>query len=131
MWSLLQSPLIVGTDVRNMTPIMNKILNNNVLLDMHQDTSVQPGEFIGFSDACPGVCSVWTRPFNATTVFVVVLNTDGVAFDASVSAEQIGWSPTQPFDVLDVWSGARTRGHVGTYSSTVQSHGVLALILTQ
>ena len=42
LWSLTQSPLIVDTDVRNMTTIMKQALLNEELIAIHQSTSQQP-----------------------------------------------------------------------------------------
>lgn len=64
MWALLQSPLIIGTDVQNLTEIMRAVLFNDVLIEVHQDTSTPPGAFIAFDESCvnPLVCELWARP---------------------------------------------------------------------
>jgi alpha-galactosidase len=56
MWSINQSPLIVGTDVRNMTLVMNATLFNEALLAIHYDTTTPPGELIGLDSNCTLTC---------------------------------------------------------------------------
>jgi hypothetical protein len=47
LWSLTQSPLIVDTDVRNMSAIMTRALLNDELVALHQSTATAPGTQIG------------------------------------------------------------------------------------
>ena len=39
VWSLTQSPLLIATDVRNMTPLMREVLLNRELIELHQSTA--------------------------------------------------------------------------------------------
>jgi hypothetical protein len=48
LWSLTQSPLIVDTDVRNMSAIMTHALLNDELVALHQSTATAPGTQIGY-----------------------------------------------------------------------------------
>ena len=67
VWSLTQAPLIVDTDVRNMTKLMKAALLNKELIDIHQSTATPPGKFLGYW-ACdePLACGYWGRKITPT-----------------------------------------------------------------
>lgn len=46
--SLTQSPLVVDTDVRNMTQVMRTALLNPFLIPLHQTTATPPGTQLGY-----------------------------------------------------------------------------------
>ena len=153
MWSINQSPLIIGTDVRNMTSVMNSTLFNEALLSIHHDTTTPPGELIGFDSNCTAFfggleCQLWARrsttssidhlfrrsplgPTRTTAgdrVLVVLLNLGEHPHSIRLLTAQLGWSATASFAAVDAWSGNYST-HFGFIESVVEGHGVAAFIL--
>ena len=52
LWCLMSAPLLVVTDVRNMTSIMKEVLLNKDLIKINQDTTGPGGKRIGFDKTC-------------------------------------------------------------------------------
>jgi len=134
MWAINQSPLIVGTDIRNMTSIMKALLYNSDLIAIHQDTRTPPGQHIGFDINCaalvpPLECMIWSRVMFDESVVVVLLNSGSNPHKMTVLSSQIGWSKYQNFTSYDLWSKKKSSNHQAFFSDIVQSHGVVAIQL--
>ena len=52
LWCIMSAPLLVNTDVRNMTDIMKKVLLNKDLIKINQDTTSIGGKRISFDKSC-------------------------------------------------------------------------------
>lgn len=106
LWSLTQSPLIVATDVRNMTPIMTEALLNKELLDIHQSVSTPPGRFLAewMCDE-PLHCQVWGRKLNGdgSDWMVALVNTGKKSHSITVKWSVLGWPKSQQAHIRDLW----------------------------
>ena len=66
LWALTQSPLLVATDVRNLTAVMRQALLNEELVDLHQATATPPGGRLAHWRCTePLACQVWGRRLTA------------------------------------------------------------------
>lgn len=120
LWSLMQSPLLVATDIRNMTGIMKKLLLNPKFLAIHQNTQTPPGKYIGGDDTCAYpysnkiVCQLWVRPLADGSVLVALFNAQletsspavSIAFDFEKHREHLpsGWGANTTVRVEDIWN---------------------------
>ena len=105
IWWIVQSPLVVDTDVRLMTPIMKELLLNEKMIEIHQDTRTPPGWHVGGAWWCGapymGIeCQIWARKIftpswaeaSATDAMVVVLlNIDDKNLTLSFDFEHMLW----------------------------------------
>ena len=133
LWSLLQSPLIVATDVRELTPIMREAMLNSELLAAHQSTATPPGRRLGSVD-CGGLlqaCAVWGRPLapDNTTWLVALVNVGSKANSISIGWEMLGWDAARSAQVRDLWAHSDLPDATGSLAATVPSHGVAAFRL--
>jgi alpha-galactosidase len=136
LWSIYQSPLICATNVRNMTAIMNKILLNDKLLSIHQDTSTEAGKHIGGDATCSLLgeieCQYFLRLLHDGSVLLALFNAGSasltITFDFSQNAKHLpqGWGASGFQAVADdQWQrGWANTTVTGKYSATVDSHGV-------
>jgi alpha-galactosidase len=134
LWSLMQSPLIVSTNVRNMTSIMNETLFNKHLLSIHQDTRTPPGKSYGFPQSCGGKwgnlqCSLYARPLHDGSALMVMFNAGEEGQDISFDLSKV-WSNATAASGIDVWSGKQVTSENGAYRAYVEAHGVVAVHLT-
>merc|ERR1712023_604642 len=92
IWSITQSPLIVSTDVRNMSDVMAQTLLNEELIVIHQDTSTAPGRLMARQAGCEA-CHVWGRELPNSEWLVVLVNHNSNSSETvEFSFEQMGWS---------------------------------------
>jgi alpha-galactosidase len=139
LWSLYQSPLLVSTDVRNMTAVMTQALLNEKLVGIHQSTATPPGRHIGGDKTCPGLgawaCRLFVRRLPNDAILVVLFNaadsTNTITLDFAPYQKQLptGWSATTAVTAKNAWTNS-TSTSVGHFSALVESHGVVAAVLT-
>ena len=74
MWVMVASPLIVASDLRNMSSIQKKVLLNKDMIAIHQDRLGRGGNRIGYDDSCGelNACQVWMRPLFDGSLFVAL-----------------------------------------------------------
>ena len=134
IWSVTQSPLIVATDVRNMTAVMKETLLNKDLIAIHQNTSTPPGKLIGqwLCDE-PGHCLIYGRRLDAAGQdwLVGLVNTGKKGHKIGVLWTDLGWHPSQSAEVRDMWRGvvvSNTRE--ANYQVDVPMHGTAIVRIT-
>lgn len=132
IWSLTQSPLIIDTDVRHMTGVMNLTLLNQELLALHQSTATPPGRHLGYSAG--GAGSLWGRPTTpAQDEWVVALqNTRNESASLTLDFHAcLGWGAAATAAVVDVLSGARLPPARGAVAARTEARGVRVLRLSR
>jgi len=131
IWSLTQSPLIVDTDVRVMTQIMNDTLLNAELIQMHQSTLTPPGEYL--SEELGG--AVWGRKLTADgSEWLVLLTNMNNATTADIMGDftLLGWGSTTSATIRDLWKHSDFPSpEIGAVHMKVGPHDTAALKLTK
>jgi len=111
VWALTQSPLLVATDVRVMTPLMSSVLLNRELLAAHQSTATPPGRSLkGASCGLFHVCTLWGRalsPDNSDWM-VALVNLNNHTLEVSAGWASLGWPTNATALVHDVWNSSST-----------------------
>ena len=108
LWALTQSPLLIATDLRNMTKQMAALMLNAELIAIHQLTATPPGRHLA-TWACtePLKCSIWGRELhrNGTEWLVGLVNLGSRKHTIVAAWALLGWSPTVRAHVRDVLAG--------------------------
>ena len=105
LWALTQSPLLVATDVRNLTTPMASLMLNRELLDVHQNTATPPGRLLGAWRCIePLKCSVWGRALSVDGAewLVALVNLGSRAHAISAAWSELGWPEALVASVRDV-----------------------------
>ncbi len=131
VWSLTQSPLIVATDVRNMTAVMNQTLLNTELVGPHQNTSTPPGKLLG-QWPCdePGHCLIFGRRMDAagSDWLVALVNTGDKQHDIGLDWATLGWKAGDAASVRDLWQHVTiSNATQGQFKVGVSSQGTAML----
>merc|ERR1711933_505507 len=136
IFAISGSPLLVATDIRNMTDIMKKVLLNTEIIAVNQQ--VTPGGNVAYDWDCKGPdgsCQVWTRTVaEDDTIAVVLLNIDdkehGITID--FSRLDMGWNNMTEVAIRDLWQHKDIGNFKGMYSPNdeVAAHGSLFYKLT-
>jgi hypothetical protein len=113
LWALWAAPLIVATEIRNMTDDKRSILLNAEVIAVNQDPLGVAGDLVAnVSDA-----QVWSKPLTGGAQAVVLFNNDNY-FNRNVTVtwSQLGWQDGHQIAVRDLWvhkdMGLRTDGCV-------------------
>ncbi len=123
--------MMVGTDIRLMTPIMKELLLNKEAIEINQDYEAKPGDAM---PACksPGAANddmgeVWVRKLTDGSMAVAMPNLGNATASLTVCLDAIGWSGAKP-KIRDVWK-QKDLGVVsdGKYTASVASHDTLLL----
>lgn len=127
LWCSLSAPLLLSTDVLNMTDAEAEYLTNRDLIAVDQDPLVQQATLVSQD----GTWDVLTKSLANGDRLVTVLNRGNVSADLDVSWARIGIFPddfSTPLSILvkDLWTGANTTlslSEAGITASDIPSHG--------
>jgi len=94
-WAIAASPLIVATDIRNMTAVMKQCLLNQEAIFINQDHTMPAGKLVG-KWRCSGddrnACAVMSRPLSDGTHAALLSNLkDDKTHNITVPFEWLSW----------------------------------------
>jgi alpha-galactosidase len=122
MWSMLAAPLILGNDIRSMSPVTQTIVTNPEVIAIDQDPLGVQGRLVARRGKG---AEVWVRPLADGERAVTLLNRGRRRRFISISAGSIGLAPSERYDLRNVWAH-ETRTTSGTIARSVRgSHAVL------
>jgi len=123
LYSISASPMMIGTDIRNMTKVMNECLLNPEIIAINQDYLAKPG----FQTKSCGD-DAWVRKLSDGTFAVVVPNLGDKTDAVNICFADIGW-PNITALVHDVWSQADIGISTNQWGAKIKSHDTLYVIL--
>ena len=119
LWSMLNSPLILGNDVRNMTAQIQALVANREVISVNQDP-------LGISAvALRETSELWTKPLSNGDVAVALIN-----HDDAPSEKQLSWSMVglpKVVSVRDLWQHTYLSGLSDVYRVVIPAHGAVLL----
>jgi alpha-galactosidase len=116
MWAMLAAPLIVGTNVRYLSPADEQILMNPGLIAIDQDPLGRQGYQINSSS------NVWAKPLSGGSIAVALFNPTDATTLMTAYVSQLHISSAQRYSVTDVWTG-REWQTPGPFWANVPAHG--------
>lgn len=134
LWVIVASPIIVATELRNMTAIMHEILFNAEMIAVHQDSLAKAGGRVDTPDcgspegplvAGAPPCQVWARPLVDGSKAVVLYNADTKPHAIRASFVKLGI--TTAATVRDLWAHKDLGSFQDSYSASVPPHGVVVV----
>src|SRR3989440_9222593 len=121
LWAILAAPLLVGNDLRNMSPAILEILTNREVIAVDQDKDGKQGRQVWKSSDQ----EIWTRPLSGGAQAVALFNRAAEPAKVSVRWADIGISGKPR--VRDLWLHQDVAVTGAEYSATVPGHGVVML----
>jgi alpha-galactosidase len=125
-WALFGGPMIVATDVRNMSAWKRSVLLNSDIIAVSQDTLFSPGRRVR---GAAGGSQLWARRLAGGDQAVILYNgADGPAQGANISVSwaELGWPESGVATVRDLWTHAAVPGGPfagGATAAAVPPHG--------
>ncbi|KAK0202017.1 glycoside hydrolase family 27 protein [Desarmillaria ectypa] len=138
VWSLVKSPLLIGTDLSSVSEQSLSILKNTEIIAINQDPVVGTGEDDNpisrgqadytFDPAHPPV--FWSGESQNGTVFMLINSLDGPA-DLFFNLTESPWIRAgRQYSVRDLWTHTNNGTAVRNFTAkAVPPHGVVALLL--
>jgi alpha-galactosidase len=123
LWCILSAPLMLGNDVRDMTPEVHGILTNGEVIAVNQDPLGRQGRKVRDE----GDLEVWSKELADGSRAVVLFNRSEEGADISFSWAEIGYPEHLSLKVRDLWQHEDAGTFDGSYSAPVPSHGVVML----
>jgi len=129
MWCMMNSPLLAGNDLRNMTDQTIEILTNKEVIAINQDPLVyQARRLVDNGDV-----EVWAKPLVHTMsgkVAVALLNRSKETATFSFDLATIGFDTDQGYTYRDVWAKKDFKKTTEkSLSFEVPTHGMVVLTL--
>jgi alpha-galactosidase len=129
LWSFLNSPLLLGSDIANMGADLQALLLNSEITGLNQDRLGYPGRIAGNTDN--GQAEVWAKKLAANgAVAAILFNKWNVTTNITVDFKlHLNLTTGAAVDVRDLWLQKNVGEKVtsGSWTTSVPSHGVVAL----
>jgi len=122
LWSMMDSPLLIGTDLREATPETLAILGNKDVIALDQDSLGQQATVLSISH--DGY--VLTKNLANGDRAVALFNASDQAQRISTTAAATGLPKQSGYAVTDLWQHTAYQS-AGTLAATVPAHGTVLL----
>ena len=127
MWAMMNSPLLAGNDLRNMSQQTIDILTNKEIIALNQDPLVyQARRLVDKNDL-----EIWAKPLVHTMsgkVAVALLNRSKKTQEISFNVDSVGINVAKGYSYRDIWAKKDyVKTNKKSLSFSVPSHGVVVL----
>jgi alpha-galactosidase len=120
LWAMMNAPLLIGADLRDVGQSTYDILTNRDVIALDQDTlGIQATEI-----ANSGGRHVLTKPLENGDVAVALFNETGTTTTISTTAAAAGLGNATSYQLKDLWTKAVTTS-TGTISASVPAHATV------
>ncbi|HEV2784347.1 MAG TPA: NPCBM/NEW2 domain-containing protein [Actinophytocola sp.] len=126
LWAMMSAPLLIGSNVPNLSTTNLDILRNTDIIALDQDPLGHQATIVSSS----GGLVVYRKALSNGDIAVALLNETGSTATVSTTASAIGMPGGSSYTLKDLWSKA-TRTTSGTISSSVPSHGTVVYRVTR
>jgi alpha-galactosidase len=99
MWSILCSPLMIGCDVRSMSPEVAALLMNPEVLTVNQDSLGQQARRI----IQQGDLEIWRKRMADGSLVLALLNRGSIGREFAFKAGEVGLLDNHPGLIRDLW----------------------------
>jgi alpha-galactosidase len=121
LWAIQAAPLILGNDVRTLTPEVRDILVNDEVIAIDQDALGKQGRRV----VKEGEHEIWVKPLADGSSAVALFNRGMKSANISVDWPSVGLNPIQR--ARDVWRHVDLSKHENGYEIFVPAHGSVLL----
>jgi alpha-galactosidase len=123
MWSVLCSPLMVGCDIRSLTPEVAGLLMNREVLAVNQDALGEQARRIHKE----GPLEIWRKQLADGSLVLALLNRGSTGTQISFNAGQVGLLDDHKGVLRDLWKQEDVGDFQPVFSYPVMPHGTVLL----
>ncbi|MPZ81324.1 MAG: alpha-galactosidase [Actinophytocola sp.] len=128
LWSLLNSPLIAGNDLRSMDDTTRALLTDPDVIAVNQDWAGTQGHKIADSGNGAGDLEVWAKPTSAGGAAVVLFNRGATGAQVATTAADLGLPGAASYEMRDLWADTTTVT-TGNVRASVPAHGAKMFVV--
>lgn len=125
IWAMVNSPLIIGYDLRKLTPELLAIFGNADIVALNQDPAGNQAVLAYESDEV----QIFVKTLADGSKGVAILNRTALPMTAVLTAEQLKMLPTADVSLRDLWSKT-TQSFRGELAVTLAPHETLVFRAT-
>jgi len=125
LWAIMASPLLIGSDLRDVGPTDMNILLNRDIIAVNQDPLGKQATIVSNT----GGRWILTKQMSDGTRAVALFNENSSAQTISTTASAIGLPGASSYGLFDLYSKAR-RTTTGAISASVPAHGIVMYRVT-
>jgi alpha-galactosidase len=118
LWCLSAAPLLIGCDIRKMSPCTREILSNRELIAVNQD----PLGKQGYRNIRENHTAVWIKPLADGSWAVGLYNRDDSPQKITVRWDELGLPSGAKASVRDLWAGSDLGVFNGSFARDVIAH---------
>ncbi|HUQ57722.1 NPCBM/NEW2 domain-containing protein [Lentzea sp.] len=118
LWSIMAAPLLIGADLREVTPETFEILENREVIAVNQDELGVQGKVIRDE----GGVHVLVKPLSGGDKAVLLFNENDNPATTSVTAAELGLGKATGYRVRDLWAKTTTHS-AGSLAAALPPHG--------
>jgi alpha-galactosidase len=126
LWSIMASPLLIGTDLRTVKPEALQILLNKDVIAIDQDPLGVQGKQVRDADGI----HVIVKPLKDGGRAVAVFNEADAAKDISVAATELGLKAGGSHTIRDLWAHTDAKGD-GSIKLKLEPHATVMYRISQ
>jgi len=120
LWCMLNAPLFLGNDLRNISDEVLKIITNKELIALNQDKSCKQAKKVFDKNEI----EVFVKVLSDGDYGVCILNRNKMAKEFKLMREQIGLDVSESFSIYDLWNH-KAIGSLGSdITMEIPAHGV-------
>ncbi|MFD9884656.1 NPCBM/NEW2 domain-containing protein [Streptomyces alboflavus] len=120
MWSIMAAPLLIGSDLRKVSPETFDILGNKEVITVDQDPLGKQGHVV----SSEGGRWVVAKEMKDGSRAVALFNETGGAKTITTTAKAVGLPAADGYSLRDLWKH-ESYNVAGTISATVPAHGTV------
>jgi len=125
LYTVVSSPLMIGTDIRLMTPIMKELLLNDEAIAINQDYEAVAGDAM---PACSGgVQEVWVRKLTNGDFAVAMTNWGNETANLTFCLDALGWPHGEVAHPRNIWAKTDIESFSHNFTASVAPHDTLLL----
>lgn len=125
MWCMLSSPLAMSNDLRKLTPEARRILLNEEVIAINQDSLGRAAERKVNTDTY----QLYVRPLSGNRHAVALLNTSDVPLTLTANFASLGLN--KRYTIRNVWQHKTVATKARMWKGKVQPHETVVLVLTE
>eukprot|EP01102_Stenamoeba_stenopodia_P020805 TRINITY_DN8243_c0_g1_i4.p1 TRINITY_DN8243_c0_g1~~TRINITY_DN8243_c0_g1_i4.p1 ORF type:complete len:439 (-),score=84.44 TRINITY_DN8243_c0_g1_i4:151-1410(-) len=127
IWSIANAPLIIATNIRNMSAEKQSIVLNKEVIAINQDPLGIAGERV-WAGGVNGSMQVWTKPIVGNAAAAILYNADNGPANATITLDFSllpGDFTGKPVYLRDLWAHEDLGSFTNNFTAVVAPHGVV------
>jgi alpha-galactosidase len=126
MWCMFSAPLMLGCDIRDMSPSTKAIISNKDIIAIDQDSLGKQAFRVISKDGI----DAWQKPLAGNRVAIAFLNRNSDERSVIATYKELELKPDTEYDIYDVWNHTSVNQEIGAMRVKLKSHECQVFVLS-